>query len=108
MDKQWHNTPPAIRDDYGARKSEGLKKSIDAFLDLSFPDINDVVNTIIEAITVGHPEPYYPVCKPLTKAICIDALSPLPEEVQDIFLSEPIQSTTFRALKTIRDTFNIW
>ena len=108
MDKQWHNTPQAVRDDYGARESKGLNKSIDAFLDLTIPDITDVVNTIIEAITVGHPDPYYRVCKPLVNAVCVESMSLLPEELQDILMSEPIQSTTFRILKTVRDKLNVW
>ena len=108
MDKQWHQTPQTVRDDYGVRESENLKKSINAFLNLTIPDTSEVVNTIIEAITVDQPDTHYKVCRPLAKAICIDGLQLFPEEVQDILMSEPTQSTTFRGLKLIRDKLNIW
>lgn len=89
LSDQWTKTPQHIREELSQQRFNKLRGAIDAFLDLSHENIQDVVDKMLEAVCVLNPEYYYRIGSALEKVVCISGAESAPEEIVDLTVANP-------------------
>ncbi len=82
LEKVWSETPLEVQNSYGEERREDFDKKTQFFLKFTRKQTQDVVNTMIKAITLKEPKIYYRCSGPLMD-ITLFFLSYFPELSQD-------------------------
>jgi len=67
IERSWNETNESVKSDYGLTYKERFKKRLANSLGVCRPNINEVIDSIEEAVTSDDPEIYYRCCGPLDR-----------------------------------------
>lgn len=81
LDRNWQETPAAVKAAYGDEYFANYRDILRLFIQTKHQRVEDVTETIVEAVQSSEPEFYYRVCYFFDNII--NLLETIPEEIND-------------------------
>lgn len=84
LDRLWQETPQNIKSDYGTNYFHAFKERIFLLIQSARENTQEVIDSVVDAVTVREPQKRYKCCGPFTTVLWW-LFEHLPIEIMDAF-----------------------